>query len=106
LAHLTRIECAYQLRDSGAKVVIAGPDQLANALEAAKQTALSSESVFAFGDVNESIAKSTGTRKWTQIWVSEEEAGSWHWRKISERKELEETTAIINYSSGQVASFA
>jgi hypothetical protein len=104
MAHLTRVECAYQLRDSGAKVVIAGTDQLANALEAAKQVGLSSDSVFAFGEGGIS-AKSTGTRNWIQIWVSEEEARSWHWRKISARKELEDTTAIINYSSGQVVSF-
>jgi hypothetical protein len=104
LAHLTRIECAYQLRDSGAKVVLAGPDQLANALEAAKQVGLASKNVFAFGDVDQDSGRASGPRSWTQIWVSQEEARSWHWRKINARKELEETTAIINYSSGYVVS--
>ncbi|KAL2809217.1 hypothetical protein BJX63DRAFT_445405 [Aspergillus granulosus] len=98
-ASVTELE--YQLRDSEAKLVLAGPDQIAVALDAASRVGLQSDQVYLFcdpEDVNQSTPRAP--RPWTDIWRPAAEAQSWRWRKIETLEEAQETTAIINYSSG------
>ncbi|KAL2851053.1 hypothetical protein BJY01DRAFT_261087 [Aspergillus pseudoustus] len=98
-ASVTELE--YQLRDSDAKLLLVGPDQVAVALDAASRVGLRREQVYLFcdpGDVPQSNAQSI--RSWTEIWRPAAEAQSWTWKKIKTLQEAQETTAIINYSSG------
>jgi hypothetical protein len=37
---------------------------------------------------------------WTDFWRPRAEAQSWTWKKINTLQEAQDTTAIINYSSG------
>ncbi|KAL2840342.1 hypothetical protein BJX68DRAFT_258528 [Aspergillus pseudodeflectus] len=98
-ASVTELE--YQLRDSDAKLLLAGPDQVAVALDAASRVGLRREQVYLFCDP-ENVQK--GTRQpiqpWTDIWRPASEAKSWTWKKIETLQEAQATTAIINYSSG------
>ncbi|KAL3457185.1 hypothetical protein BJX64DRAFT_280782 [Aspergillus heterothallicus] len=94
-------ELEYQLRDSRAKLVLAGEAQFPVALEAAARAGLSREQVYLFRDPEDGTAASNPVpRLWTELWAPVAEAQSWSWREIKTLEEAMETTAIINYSSG------
>lgn len=97
-------EFVHQLRDSQAKFVVVGPDQLEKATEAVTQCGLSPDCLLVLSDtlVHQSAQKcgSHCIPEWTSIWASEEEIRHWHWKKITSLDEARSTTAIINYSSG------
>ncbi|KAL4806523.1 hypothetical protein BDV18DRAFT_159695 [Aspergillus unguis] len=90
-------ELEYQLRDSDAKVLFAGPEQVSTALEAAGRVGLQ-DRVFAFCDPDAHPIQ--GLKPWTSIWRPAAEVQSWSWKKITTLEEAMDTTAIINYSSG------
>ncbi|OQU98056.1 hypothetical protein CLAIMM_03889 [Cladophialophora immunda] len=97
-------EVAFQLRDSGARILIASPDGLDMALDAAQQVGLKSDRVFIFCDLHEDLSglqnKYSHIQPWTRIWASSDDVQTWSWKKLSSRGDLEAKTAIINYSSG------
>jgi len=95
-------ELEYQLRDSGATLILAGPESAQKALDAAKSVGISESRVFGFCDMYEEAQRPQpcGLKPWTAFWASPEDVKSWNWRKITTKKEAQETTAIINYSSG------
>ncbi|KAJ0422244.1 hypothetical protein BJY00DRAFT_322706 [Aspergillus carlsbadensis] len=98
-ASVTELE--YQLRDSDAKLLLAGPDQIAIALDAAARVGLRKEQVYLFcnpDDVHQGARHPI--QPWTNFWRSSAEANSWTWKRIVTLQEAQETTAIINYSSG------
>lgn len=96
-------ELEYQIRDSEAKLVLAGPEQVPVALEAASRVGLTRDSVYLFCDLEEDFARNPSQpRLWTDIWRSAEEIQSWSWKKMGSLQEAKQTTAIINYSSGYV----
>ncbi|KAL2826235.1 hypothetical protein BDW59DRAFT_179598 [Aspergillus cavernicola] len=98
-ASVTELE--YQLRDSDAKVILAGPVQATVALEAASRVGLSQDQIYLFCDPDEVPQYSAqGPRPWTEIWRPAAEVESWSWRRIETLQEAQQTTAIINYSSG------
>ncbi|KAL3454576.1 hypothetical protein BJX65DRAFT_315731 [Aspergillus insuetus] len=98
-ASVTELE--YQIRDSDAKLVLAGPDQAAVALDAAARVGLRKEQVYLFCDPDDSRQRtSLPIQPWTNFWRPASEAQSWAWKKIDTLQEAQETTAIINYSSG------
>ncbi len=92
----------YQLRDSGAKLILAGPEAANKAFDAAKTVGLPASRVFSFCDIYEEAQKRQpfDLKPWTAFWASPDHVGSWKWKRITTKQEAEETTAIINYSSG------
>jgi long-subunit acyl-CoA synthetase (AMP-forming) len=93
----------YQLRDSGASLILAGPEAAQKALDAARKVGLPESKVFGFCDVDVDEAQRPqpcGLKPWTSFWASTNQVQSWNWKKIVTKKEAEETTAVINYSSG------
>lgn len=105
--HVLRVlkitELEYQLRDSEAKLILVGPDQVSVALKAAFQAGLSQECIYLFCDPEETTRhQSQSLAPWTNIWQPVSDIQSWSWRRINNLEEAKETTAIINYSSGYV----
>ena len=95
-------ELAYQVKNSEAKLVIAAPDKLENAIKGAAQAGLPKASVVAFAQTaaDEQLARAHGVLTWRDLWVPEEDVRDWSWRKITTKEEAMNTTAVINYSSG------
>ncbi|KAJ0415096.1 hypothetical protein BJY00DRAFT_294013 [Aspergillus carlsbadensis] len=97
-------ELEYQLRDSGAKLLLAGEAQAPVALDAAARVGLSRDRVYLFQDPADEASSTahlaTGLRPWTDLWAPVAEVQNWSWREITTLDEAMQTTAIINYSSG------
>jgi 4-coumarate--CoA ligase len=92
-------ELEYQLRDSGAKILLTTVEGADVALKAAAKASLATSQVYVFGDLGENQPISH-LRPWTDLWCSPEEASSWSWKRITTLEEAASTTAVINYSSG------
>ena len=91
----------YQLKDSGAKIILAGPDAISTALEGAAIAGIPASMVFSFCSVHESSNPQPGNiRPWTSFWALEDDALNWQWKRITTREEAQSSTAIINYPSG------
>ncbi|KAL3481308.1 hypothetical protein BJX99DRAFT_271244 [Aspergillus californicus] len=98
-ASVTELE--YQLKDSDAKLILAGPVQVPVALDAASRVGLGGDQVYLFCDPEDVPLHSLlSPPPWTQIWRPAAEVQAWSWRKMTTLQEAQETTAIINYSSG------
>lgn len=97
------LELSHQLRDSDAKLVLAGAGQLATALKAATTCGLDSKKVFLLVDPAAKVPKLLAAEQaatWMEIWAPYEDARQWTWKTITTKREAQETTAVINYSSG------
>src|SRR4051794_8461841 len=97
-----RVELVYQLKDSGARLLLTGMDSVENALKAAKEVGIPRNRIFTFCDPDgqHKDPHPSGLKPWTSFWVSPNEAKPWQWRKITSKEEAQNTTCIINYSSG------
>ncbi|KAJ6446846.1 4-coumarate-CoA ligase [Purpureocillium lavendulum] len=95
-------ELAYQLKDSGAKVLVAATDVLDNAVAAAKQAGLPTAQVFRF-DGSTVPTQESADRKgqdvphWSKLLASDREADTFQWW---EPKDPGSETCCLNYSSG------
>ncbi|KAL4774504.1 hypothetical protein BDW60DRAFT_226922 [Aspergillus nidulans var. acristatus] len=99
-------EVEYQLRDSEAKLILAGSAQVPVALDAASRVGLPRDRVYLFCDPEDiSNDSSLPAQPWTRIWRPADEVRSWSWKRIQTLKEAQETTAIINYSSGCISHY-
>ncbi|KAI1812394.1 acetyl-CoA synthetase-like protein [Poronia punctata] len=93
-------ELAYQLKDSGAYILIAADKSMEIAMEAAAEAGLPKSRVYSFdataigGQVGEARL---GSRHWTELLASEEDAARFDW---FEPADTAETTCCLNYSSG------
>lgn len=106
-------ELAYQLKDSGASILLVAEAALETALEAAKETGLPKSKIFIFGgdspgaEVTHSPApqpgrsgrRPDGVRHWTELLAgsSLDKARTWDWTEPSDPAA---TTCCLNYSSG------
>jgi len=95
-------ELAYQLKDSGAKFMIAAEYGIATAVQAAKQAGMSVENVFTFDTTlpgSSDVEKPAlhGTRHWTELLALREQAAQFDWVEPSDTRT---TTCCLNYSSG------
>ncbi|KAL4789150.1 hypothetical protein BDV19DRAFT_397380 [Aspergillus venezuelensis] len=93
----TPSELEYQIRNTGAKLLLAHPSVIGNALEAGTRAGLGKERIFLFtdGDVTGPIE---GVHDWRTMIGSEEEGETWRWDEMDDT--AAETVATINYSSG------
>ncbi|ROT37701.1 AMP-binding enzyme [Sodiomyces alkalinus F11] len=95
-------ELAYQLRDSGARIVVTAQDSLSVALDAAAQAGLPADRIFVLDDSSPddssaSPPASETTRHWTKLVASRQAAESYEWVEPADARE---TTCCLNYSSG------
>ncbi|EXJ66288.1 uncharacterized protein A1O5_10440 [Cladophialophora psammophila CBS 110553] len=99
-ASVTELE--YQLRDSGAKLLLSHHGGADVALKAAARASLPTTQIYLFGDLDEKVPSQLSGRlqPWTKLWSSPQEAASWSWKRMTSMEELASTTAVINYSSG------
>jgi acyl-CoA synthetase (AMP-forming)/AMP-acid ligase II len=95
-------ELAYQLKDSGAKFMIAAEYSIATAIDAAEQVGIPVRNVFTFdmtmpgsNDVEKPALH--GTRHWTELLAPRERAILFDWVEPSDSRT---TTCCLNYSSG------
>lgn len=101
-------ELAYQLKDSGASIMLASSKSLEVALRAADMAGMDASSVFVFDDsipgLNgaETVA-SAEPQHWTRLVASEERGQTFVW---DEPRDSSATTCTLNYSSGTVCSYA
>lgn len=97
-------ELAYQVKNSDARLIVAAPDRLEQAINGATQAGLPKASVVAFANTpeDEALAKSHGVLSWRDLWVPEDEIKDFRWRTFHSQEEAMNTTAVINYSSGWV----
>lgn len=94
-------ELIFQLRDSGAKLLLTGVDAASNALEAAKLVGIPTSKVFTFCDPWDcNKPQPHGLEPWTSFWAPAPSVKNWSWKRITTLEEAQSTTAIINYSSG------
>ncbi|KAI1123714.1 AMP-binding enzyme [Nemania abortiva] len=93
-------ELAYQLKDSGAYILIAADGSMEIAMEAAKQAGLPKDRVYSFDatglDKQHGKAR-LGSRHWTSLLASETDAAKFDWVEPVDPKA---TTCCLNYSSG------
>lgn len=95
-------ELAYQIKDSGAVLVIAAAGSLDTALEAAKEAGIPPSSVYVF---DTSLPDTTpleqpatrGARHWTELLAAEPDARVFDWKEPADART---TTCCLNYSSG------
>ncbi|KAM0333124.1 hypothetical protein ACHAQA_001783 [Verticillium albo-atrum] len=94
-------ELAYQLKDSGARFMIAAAASLDTAVEAAKEVGLPSSSVYVFDTTipgqKPETAPTKGTHHWTELLAPKAQAEAFSW---VEPKDSRTTTCCLNYSSG------
>ncbi|KAI1361328.1 AMP-binding enzyme [Xylaria arbuscula] len=92
-------ELAYQIKDSGAYILVAADASLGIAMEAAEQAGLPKNRVYSFDatamDKQQGKAR-LGAQHWTELLASESDAAKWDWIEPHPK----ETTCCLNYSSG------
>ncbi|KAI1432105.1 AMP-binding enzyme [Xylaria sp. CBS 124048] len=93
-------ELAYQLKDSGAYILIAADASMEIAMEAAELAGLPQDRVYSFDatamDKRKGKAR-LGSKHWAALLASEADAAKFDWVEPADPKE---TTCCLNYSSG------
>ncbi|KAI1325122.1 AMP-binding enzyme [Xylariaceae sp. FL0255] len=93
-------ELAYQLKDSGAYILIAADKSMEIAMDAAEEAGLPKSRVYSFDAtaMDKTPGKARlGSRHWTELLASESDATRFDWVEPNDPKE---TTCCLNYSSG------
>ncbi|KAI1200303.1 AMP-binding enzyme [Nemania serpens] len=93
-------ELAYQLKDSGASILIAADASMETAMEAAEQACLPKNRVYSFDATGLGKQKGSarlGSQHWLNLAASEADAAEFDWVEPTDPKA---TTCCLNYSSG------
>ncbi|KAL1957003.1 hypothetical protein VTO42DRAFT_6492 [Malbranchea cinnamomea] len=93
----TSSEVAYQLKNTGAKLLLAHPSLVETAIEASREVGLPLDHVFLFSDRPNAPVR--GIQDWRSMVGTPKEAERWQWRTMTP-KESTATLATVNYSSG------
>lgn len=92
----TITEIVHQIRNTGAKVILAHPSLLRNAIEAGSEAGIPADRIFQFSDQWQQ--PTYGIQDWRDMAGSVSEADSYTWDSMGEASTS--TIATINYSSG------
>lgn len=93
-------ELAYQLKDSGASILIAADASMETAMEAAEQAGLPKNRVYSFDATGLDKQKGKarlGSQHWMNLLATEADAAEFDWFEPADPKA---TTCCLNYSSG------
>ncbi|GAB1218609.1 hypothetical protein ATERTT37_007872 [Aspergillus terreus] len=93
----TPSELEYQIRNTDAKLLLAHPSLIDNAIEASRRAGLSKDRIFLFTD-EAPIGPLHGVHDWRTMIGTEEEGASWKWDEMADT--AQSAVATINYSSG------
>ncbi|KAI4112821.1 MAG: hypothetical protein LQ345_006085 [Seirophora villosa] len=93
----TASELRYQLKDTGARLLLAHPSLLATACDAATQVGLPSDRVLLFSEKENPPVN--GVSDWHVVLGGDAAVESQRWKDMTE-EEATQTVAAINYSSG------
>ncbi|KAI4282590.1 MAG: hypothetical protein L6R35_005368, partial [Caloplaca aegaea] len=93
----TASELSYQLKDTGARLLLTHPALLATACDAAAPVGLPSNQILLFSEKGN--APINGIMDWRTVLGGPVAAGSHQWKHMTE-EESTQTVAAINYSSG------
>jgi hypothetical protein len=87
----------FQLKNTDAKLLLAHPDLIKNAIAAAQQANIPKERIFLFSETYQ--APFDGIRDWRDMIGDEKDGEKWQWKKLSP-EESESQVATVNYFSG------
>ncbi|KAH0352637.1 4-coumarate-CoA ligase, partial [Aureobasidium melanogenum] len=90
-------EIAFQITNTGAKLILVDPSLLDNLLKAADQVQFPRDKIYLFLD--EPCKPQEGIKDWSSFLPSQKAAESWQWHRMS-AAESGANTAVLNYSSG------
>lgn len=90
-------ELAYQLDNTGAKLIFVQPQYLDTVLKVAEQNDFPRDRIFLFDD--NACADQQGIRDWRNMLGSPEQSRGWSWPRLTP-EECRDTMAVLNYSSG------
>lgn len=90
-------ETAYQLENTGAKMILVEPQFLDVVLKAAAKSKFPKERIYLFDDKPSKTQQEIAC--WTSMLGSERESKSWQWHRMSQ-EESKTRIAVLNYSSG------
>lgn len=90
-------EAAYQIENTGAKLILVEPMFLDTVLKATQRTGFPRERIYLFSDKPCNPTK--GIEDWRSMLGSDREAEKWQWHRMN-AIESKTTTAVLNYSSG------
>lgn len=90
-------ETAYQLENTGAKMILVEPQFLDVVLEAAAKVKFPKERIYLFEDKPSQAQRCV--QGWTNMLGSQEESQHWQWHRMSP-EESKTRIAVLNYSSG------
>lgn len=100
-------ELAFQLKDSGARFMLAADSSWGVAMDAAGVVGMASENIFVLDDTvpgGEDMAKMSleEPQHWTRLLASREKAEAFEWTEPADSKTV---TCALNYSSGTVCVY-
>jgi 4-coumarate--CoA ligase len=90
-------ETAYQIENTGAKLMLVEPPLLKVALEAAQRINFPKDKIYLFSD--SPCRQTAGIQDWSTLLPSLEDSEKWQWHKMSPQ-ESRTRVAVLNYSSG------
>ncbi|KAL8837300.1 MAG: hypothetical protein Q9170_002557 [Blastenia crenularia] len=90
-------ELEYQLKDTGAQLLLSHPSLLNTACSAAKRVGIPDNRIFQFSE--QENVPTYGILDWRALTSTDSDAQSYQWKHINE-DEATRTIAAINYSSG------
>jgi 4-coumarate--CoA ligase len=90
-------EIAFQITNTGAKIILVDPALLDNLLKAADQVGFPHDKIYLFLD--EPCQPQRGIKDWSSFLPTQRDAENWQWHRMS-AEESSSNTAVLNYSSG------
>lgn len=96
-AYLLCTELSFQIRNSGARVLLIHPALLDTARKASKAAGLAEDRLYLFSDAEHEPMD--GIRDWRSMLGSPREASRYDWPRLAGAKSKEQV-ATVNYSSG------
>lgn len=106
-------ELAYQLKDSGARLLLCAKSSMETGVQAARMAGIPTEDIFVFdGDMNDDAATAAGQSdngpycSWKKLLASPEDAKTYEWEDLRCPEDACQSTMALNYSSGTTGLFS
>ena len=99
-------ELAYQLKDSGARLLLCAESSMETGVEAARMAGMPTENIFVFdGDMSHGTATTAGQSdngycSWRKLLANPEDARTYEWEDLRCPEDACQRTMALNYSSG------
>lgn len=94
---MSAAETAFQIENTGAKLILVEPAFIDVVLKAADKVGFPHDCILMFSDVE--AKPQQGLRDWRSVLGSDKEAQHWQWHRMTP-EESKNRVAVLNYSSG------